>query len=573
MTREKYVMLRKKRLKERDERLKKQRERIKEQREKERTTRVRKWVELVERKRRIEEELEKARLEQIRQKETRLEEVKREKTRQKRVRLERKRRKKASDAIKAAETVAKAFEKETEASTYVPEITTEIRKTLAEADERFRSADYAKTIKRSYEIKKVAEKAKLEISTRVQEKERKRRIKEQLLLAKKLEKERKKARKTLMNVRKAVEEAEEETELSIHVPETTKKIDENLTEADKSFGLGNYGKVIKLSHGIKELVEKARSDALRKTEEKKLEEEKRKKAKDAIGNVRTVLEETEKKTKFFLYVPKSMKEISETLTDAEKSFESADYAKVIKLTFEIKELVEKARLEASRKTEEKKRRRKREPKYLYCVVPSSEEKSFGNIGMNNKEVYTIPCKKVAAVVSDSPMKDYEMIEDNVRKHESVLRQVMKDHTIAPTEFGTVVKNEKILVRLLKKAYDPARECLKLVDNMVELGVKTVLNNDIVFADPKKRNECISEILQSLNTTAKQVVTGDLFSDRLLLNASFMVNKEDINRFSDEVTRLQEKYSMLKLLYSGPWAPYNFVYIKIGAEGMEITKKR
>lgn len=53
----------------------------------------------------------------------------------------------------------------------------------------------------------------------------------------------------------------------------------------------------------------------------------------------------------------------------------------------------------------------------------------------------------------------------------------------------------------------------------------------------------------------------------------MVNKEDINKFSKEVTNLQEKYPMLKLLYSGPWAPYNFVHIKIGTQGMEITKNR
>jgi hypothetical protein len=126
---------------------------------------------------------------------------------------------------------------------------------------------------------------------------------------------------------------------------------------------------------------------------------------------------------------------------------------------------------------------------------------------------------------------------------------------------------------LIKVYDPIRECLKLVDNMVELGVKAVLNGDIAFVNPEKRKECVLDILGSLNTRAKQAVTGDLFSDRLILNASFLVNKEDIDAFSNEVMKLQEKYPMLKLLYSGPWAPYNFVYIKIGAGGIEITKSR
>lgn len=216
--------------------------------------------------------------------------------------------------------------------------------------------------------------------------------------------------------------------------------------------------------------------------------------------------------------------------------------------------------------------KKEKGKYFYCAILCNEEKSFGKIGMNNSEVYTIPYRGIAAVVSDSPMKDYELTEDNTKRHEKVIRQVMEKHAVVPAEFGTTIKNETILRRLLKKAYDPAKECLKLVDNMVELGVKAVLNENTAFADAKQRKECISDILESLKATAKQAVTGDLFSDRLILNASFLVNKEDVDAFSNEVARLQNKHSSLKFLYSGPWAPHNFVYIKIGAQGVEITKK-
>jgi len=303
--------------------------------------------------------------------------------------------------------------------------------------------------------------------------------------------------------------------------------------------------------------------------EKRLEQEK---TREAIRSAKMTVEEIEEKTKASFYVPEMTKKINEMMTEADKSFDLAEYEKAIKLSLEIKELVEKAGIEASRRAEEEKRKRKEEGKYFYCVIPFGKEKSFGNIGINNSEVYTIPYRDLAAVVSDSPMKDYELTEDNTRKHEAVLRKVMEEHTVVPVEFGTTIKNERILKRLLTKAYDPTRECLNLVDNMVELGVKAVLNDDIVFVDHGKRKECISDILGSLNTRAKQAVTGDLFSDRLFLNASFLVNKEDINAFSNEVTNLQEKYPMLKLLYSGPWAPYNFVYIKIGAEGIEITKK-
>jgi hypothetical protein len=228
--------------------------------------------------------------------------------------------------------------------------------------------------------------------------------------------------------------------------------------------------------------------------------------------------------------------------------------------------------ELAKKPQEKGERREEQGKYLYGVILCSEEKSFGHIGMNGDEVHTIPYGDIAAVVSNSPMKDYEITEDNTLGHVEVLRQIMERHTVIPAEFGTTIKNDRILKHLLTKSHDLTRKCLKLVYNMVELGVKAILNSDIGFTDLEKRKECTSDILGTLNTMAKQSVTGNLFTKRLVLNASFLVNKEDIDAFSEKVARLQEKYPMVKLLYSGPWPPHNFVYIKIGAQGIEINRK-
>ena len=226
----------------------------------------------------------------------------------------------------------------------------------------------------------------------------------------------------------------------------------------------------------------------------------------------------------------------------------------------------------AKKSEEKEERGKEQGKYFYGVIRCSEETSFGHIGINSDEVYTIPYRDIAAVVSDSPMKDYEITEDNARRHVEVLRQIMESYPVIPVEFGTTIKNGKILKHLLTKSYDPTRKCLKLVGNLVELGVKAILKSNIGFTDPEKRKEFTSDILGTLNTRANQSVIGKSFTKRLLLNTSFLVNKGDIDAFSDKVAELQENYPMLKLLYSGPWPPYNFVYMKIGTQGIKINIK-
>ena len=216
--------------------------------------------------------------------------------------------------------------------------------------------------------------------------------------------------------------------------------------------------------------------------------------------------------------------------------------------------------------------KKEEGKYFYCAIKCNEEKSFGNIGLDNNEVYTIPIGDISAVVSDSAMTDYELTEDNTKKHETVIQEIMNQYSVVPTEFGTTIKNEIILKRLLKKAYNPTVGSLKLVENMVELGLKVVQTEKTVFADTQNKEQYTADILESLRAKAKQAVACDLFSGRLVLNASFLVSKEKVENFSGEIARLKDKYQSLKFLYSGPWAPHNFVYIRIGTEGVEIKKK-
>jgi hypothetical protein len=54
----------------------------------------------------------------------------------------------------------------------------------------------------------------------------------------------------------------------------------------------------------------------------------------------------------------------------------------------------------------------------------------------------------------------------------------------------------------------------------------------------------------------------LFSDRLILNSAYLVNRDGIGEFSDKVSLLAARYGEAKVQYSGPWPAYNFVDIHI-----------
>jgi len=124
-------------------------------------------------------------------------------------------------------------------------------------------------------------------------------------------------------------------------------------------------------------------------------------------------------------------------------------------------------------------------------------------------------------------------------------------------FGTVFKDQELLETVLSKSYQAVKQTLVLIDAKIELGVKIIKNQLDDIGDG-----VALEILESLNKLSIKSVKGDNFSDRLLLNHSFLVEKNKFSQFSDKISELENKHKDLKFLYTGPWPPYSFVNINI-----------
>jgi len=99
-----------------------------------------------------------------------------------------------------------------------------------------------------------------------------------------------------------------------------------------------------------------------------------------------------------------------------------------------------------------------------------------------------------------------------------------------------------------------------VEGKIELGIK-VLQAEGVDLNGSEEN-CRKDILSSLEGAASNSKILKLFSDRLVLNAAFLVERSRMDEFSGAVDQTMEQYAPLKVQYSGPWAAYNFVDIHI-----------
>jgi Gas vesicle synthesis protein GvpL/GvpF len=245
--------------------------------------------------------------------------------------------------------------------------------------------------------------------------------------------------------------------------------------------------------------------------------------------------------------------------------------------------------------------------YIYCVTnaqsvpPNSQALSVTGIG--GQPVRAVPYSDLAAVVSDSPSDTYDVTRENLTAHEQVVENVMRQSDVLPVSFGTVADNDQaVQQQLLAPAFDDLHQALNRVHDRVELGVKALWEQERLFAElaaeddsiralrdaiagttPEetydertqlgelvaagiegKRDQDAAATLSQLQPLAVDVRTNPIYGDTMVLNASFLVDKQQIPAFEAQVENMrQSQAGRLIFQYSGPLPPYNFVSITAG----------
>ncbi len=241
-------------------------------------------------------------------------------------------------------------------------------------------------------------------------------------------------------------------------------------------------------------------------------------------------------------------------------------------------------------------------RYIYGIIPRPPLLSFNLTGIDEKPVTVVPFENLAAVVSESPVRRYEVSRDYVLKHEWVIEQLMQYYTVLPVRFGTVAANEDdIRVKLLRRHFGSLHGMLKRLDNKVELGVKAWWNRERVFAvllddEPElrlfrdtlatrpaaeslyervqlgqmveqalttRRSNDAQRILDLLRPLAQQVHESPIGDDMMVVNAAFLVDKRRESVFDARVRALDEESGdLMNFRYVGPLPPFNFVSLVV-----------
>ncbi len=261
--------------------------------------------------------------------------------------------------------------------------------------------------------------------------------------------------------------------------------------------------------------------------------------------------------------------------------------------------------------DEMKAKNRDEGRYLYCVADSGERSDLGEIGLDGREVYTIPLGDLCAVVHNCPSEPYKS-EDNevVRRwvvaHEKVVEVAWERFgTVLPLGFDTIIKGEEDkspeenIKNWLGKDHERLKEKMDKIRGKAEYGVQVFWDPKFIADEITKTNEKIKNLNQEIKSKSKGMAymlkqrlenllkkemekrAGLCFEDfhariknrvdeirvektkktdekgQMLMNLSCLVDKEKSKELGEELEQIN-KQEGLAVRFTGPWPPYSFV---------------
>jgi len=242
-------------------------------------------------------------------------------------------------------------------------------------------------------------------------------------------------------------------------------------------------------------------------------------------------------------------------------------------------------------------------KYLYCLVRGEGECRGFPAGMRGMAIHPIGVAAITALVSDvMPGGANRTVENALAQHEVVSHALACFPAVLPCRFGTVVRDDAEVVRLLATRYPRLNACLDTVQGKVEVGIRALLEErDSEESGPvascvrqgrtpgeryllgktsqyreslalEEQATRLTRALQEATSPCVEAIKVERSSLRkgLLLTLCCLVDRGNLTPFKQGYALWGRRYPRVRLLLTGPWAPYSFVDVHLTEQGEDIA---
>ena len=178
------------------------------------------------------------------------------------------------------------------------------------------------------------------------------------------------------------------------------------------------------------------------------------------------------------------------------------------------------------------------------------------------DVETIVVRELAAICGAGEYRAPELDEVAIARLNSVVTAYAASGPVLPAPAGVVFRSSETVERWLELHYGALTEALSFVDNRTAARVHISRDAKAVDVDA---DAVAAEVLRALRRAA--VATLPLRAERTpgaMLSAAFLVEQELWKQFVDEVEAQSRLAIGVRLDLSGPWPPFDFVQMQLGA---------
>jgi len=241
-------------------------------------------------------------------------------------------------------------------------------------------------------------------------------------------------------------------------------------------------------------------------------------------------------------------------------------------------------------------------RYLYAIVPASEERAYGLAGIDGADVYIIANGRLAAVVSDIPNEKIRPERRHLAAQQAVLKGLLAAaNAMLPMAFGIIADGPRAIQKILTRNQKPFLEQLQRVAGMVEMGLRVSLDVPNIFEyfvnthpelraardrflgpyrNPSQEDKIelgrmfdrflnedrevyTGKVEEILSCYCQEVKRNKCRNESEVMSLACLVPRDAQDRFEEGVFAAAKLFdNNFTFDYNGPWAPHNFVELDL-----------
>jgi hypothetical protein len=188
----------------------------------------------------------------------------------------------------------------------------------------------------------------------------------------------------------------------------------------------------------------------------------------------------------------------------------------------------------------------------------------GHVGVPDTELIVV--RDLAAICGQTEYRASTPSDDTVQRYTDIVSTFAATGTVLPAPVGTIFRSPESVKRWLELHYGALTDAMSFIENRVAARVHVWRPGKAEEREAGSDLAAIAaEALRTLRRSA--VATVPLRVEKvtgIVLSAAFLVDQELWKDFVEKVDEQRALETDVRLEVTGPWPPYDFVRMQLGA---------